>query len=61
MSSLIGVVDAVNNKEIIAKITQRNPATVDLLEETESGELRLAYEEVITAGLALLPAQVDVK
>lgn len=61
LSSLYGVVTAVTNKEILAKVTQREPATVDLLEDVGTGELRLAYEDIITAGLALLPARLDVR
>ncbi|GFO25362.1 RING finger protein 17 [Plakobranchus ocellatus] len=57
--SINAVIQALACKEIMVRITQTDPLTAELLMEGENGEMRLAYESVIEAGLALLPGSVE--
>ncbi|GFS16808.1 RING finger protein 17 [Elysia marginata] len=57
--SLNGVIHALACKELIVKITQTDPLTAELFTAGEEGEMHLAYESVIEAGLALLPESLE--
>jgi len=57
-STLKGVIENLVTKELEAKIIKKSPVTVDLFQESEAGSFHLAYENLITSGLALLPTEV---
>ncbi|XP_005101957.1 RING finger protein 17 [Aplysia californica] len=58
-STLMGVVETLSDKELLARVVQTSPLTLELWEEKEDGELSLAYDMLISSGLAQLPAQAD--